>query len=131
MRPNVLIMAPPEDLHAAAVRWALTQIGADVTTISDLSSPERLPHRSTLLTDTGSGLMNVSERLPRYTAVWRRRIDKRLRSSSCETPDSKFVALESETFDKNFVDLICSTRTSLCVNDRFASQRAENKQLQC
>lgn len=67
---NVLIIATPGDVHAAAVRWVLGELGHDVA----LWSPD---HRAEArFADDEISVALGGERLARVDTVWLRRLDR-------------------------------------------------------
>lgn len=128
MEKRVLIVAPPDDFHTAAVAWALQEYGVTVD-LMDMSADVRGASYSVRTDSDYFTLLDRQVPIQNYLSVWRRRVYRRRAADTGRTSDSQFIRLESETFDRNYLDAICA-RTNTCVNDRLNNQRAENKQLQ-
>lgn len=128
MNERILILAPPNDFHAACVAWALARYKVAVDWM-DFGSVTRPSGRAMAFQERAHRLLDGEMQVPRYTKIWRRRtggpkMDPELGA------DAKFVHLESETFDRNFLDMLCAEHGDVVLNDRLSVLRAENKQLQ-
>jgi glutathione synthase/RimK-type ligase-like ATP-grasp enzyme len=126
---KVVVFAPDNDIHAAAVCYGLRKNGIIPIQAASLAS-----HSSPMISiscskDSGL-LLSEAPNFPSIRSVWERRLKLPSSPNNCNQSDKKFVRTEWMSFQRNFFDLPNRLFSALWVNDHSAALRAENKLLQ-
>jgi hypothetical protein len=125
---SIVILAPEDDIHAAAVAWGLRHMGVPVELCTSLVAAPMLL-TSILWPQDVSVPVNEVVKLPGVRSVWNRRPKWRDAPPQCHVDDRDFVAGEwSEYFDNLVGEVIPSL--AFFVNDPRAAKRASLKAVQ-
>lgn len=128
--PRILLIYPSDDVHGAAVHWALMMhgIACDAWHLADF--PARL-RSSIALNPDGSheahaGFLPADGRLDRYSVVWMRRFGRPTPVPDLHASDRDFAVRESIAHLRNLRCLV-GTESTLWVNEPRAAMAADNK----